>query len=332
MPRKLIKKSARTSLSTQIWKQIRAPFRFPTGTCAQHIWEIVEYGVAGCRRCGDLHVCQFLGKVQCDAEQIENQCVCLVTGCVLKENEFRVDPFIDSGVVYESPISGDPVHTTTTRRSRGKHDAAHALGCTTSAANSRGVSPLLIHTICNKLLCSEYTTQSYEKELRKLQSRIRWSFLRHIKERKLHFPRECVNMILLISKIGEDIAGFRTVPSCDTSAHRAQLLETVVEYIARFTALTRNCYPISMLHDLKPETLIIGTLYLLRVGLVHLNITLLPRIPMLRFFLPTENQLHTFGFKSKTITEVENVCKSYLRSVRSAECLARLGYGRTVSS
>jgi len=330
MPRKPTKKSAHTSLSTQIWKQIRAPFRFPAGTCAQHVWETVEYGVAGCRRCGDLHRCKFLGEVQCDAEQIENQRVCVITGCVLKEIEFQIDPFIDSGVVYDGPISGDPVHTTTARRNRGKHDAAHAPGYSRSASNARGVSPVLIHTICKKLLYSECTTQSYEKEHRKLQSRIRWSFLRHVKERKLRFPRERVNMILLISKIGEDIAGFRAVPSSDTSTHRARLLDIVVQYITHFAALTRNCHPISMLHDLKPETLVVGTLYLLRVGLVHLNITLLPKIPMLRFYLPTENQLHTFGFKSKTITEVENVCKSFLRGVRSAECLAKMGYGKTV--
>ena len=330
MLHKPTKKSAHTSISTQIWKQIRAPFRFPAGICTQHVWETVEYGVAGCRRCGDLHKCQFLGEVQCEAEQIENQRVCVITGCVLKENEFQIDPFIDTGVMYDGPISGDPVSTTTTRRSRGKHDASHPPSSFRSGASARGVSSLLIHTICSKLLCSECTAQSYEKEHRKLQSRIRWSFLRHVKERKLRFPRERVNMILLISKIGEDIAGFRAVPSCDTRAHRARLLNTVVQHIGHFTALTRNCHPISMLHDLKPETLVVGTLYLLRVGLVHLNTTLLPKIPMLRFYLPTENQLHTFGFKSKTITEVENVCKSYLRGVRSAECLAKLGYGQTV--
>jgi hypothetical protein len=76
---------------------------------------------------------------------------------------------------------------------------------------------------------------------------------------------------------------------------------------------------------IDPKALVIGLLYLLRSGLVHKNITVLPRHRLLNFVLPPENFISMFDVKSKIITETENIIKCYLRTL-SLEAVQNIGY------
>jgi len=80
----------------KIWTQIRSPFVLPTLLCGKmkhqsHLWEVFDFGCAGCLICGHVHVCV------CNAADIstaassacllqlndENETICTITGlCV----------------------------------------------------------------------------------------------------------------------------------------------------------------------------------------------------------------------------------------------------------
>jgi hypothetical protein len=77
--------------------------------------------------------------------------------------------------------------------------------------------------------------------------------------------------------------------------------------------------------NLDAKTLIIGLFYLLRSGLVHRSITILPRCRSLAHLLPPENYINQFGVKSKIITETENIVKCHLRTLSDSD-IKDIGY------
>jgi hypothetical protein len=77
--------------------------------------------------------------------------------------------------------------------------------------------------------------------------------------------------------------------------------------------------------NLEAKTMIIGLLYLLRSGLVHRSITILPQYRSLTYLLPPENYINLFGVKSKIITETENIVKCHLRTLSDRQ-IKDIGY------
>lgn len=176
--------------------------------------------------------------------------------------------------------------------------------------------------ICLEVLCSSTTAQCIGKETTKLHNRLRWSFMRHIRATKLEWSNRSPNLIVMISKIAADIENYRIPITNPVDALRRDLAARCAMDIFKFTASTTQLLHYStppsqnpnseprplnlnpdpgMCHSnapfmqtIDPKALVIGILYLLRSGLVHNNITVLPRYRLLSFVLPPENFITAF--------------------------------------
>lgn len=148
--------------------------------------------------------------------------------------------------------------------------------------------------------------------------------MRHIRVTKLERNDRSPNLIVLISRIAADISNYRLPITNPTDVLRRSLAVKCAADIFKFTAsMTHANAPFISTTD--PKSLVIGLLYLLRSGLVHKNITILPRYRILSFVLPPENFVAVFGVKGKIITETENIIKCYLRTL-SLESVQTIGY------
>ena len=175
-----------------------------------------------------------------------------------------------------------------------------------------------------RVLCSNIMVTCCDKEKLKLHNRLKWSFMRHIRElkmkRRLHNP----NLIVMISKIATDIENYRLPISNDTETLRKDIAGRCANEIFKFTSSMIASKAV-FTGTIDPTTMVIGLLYLLRSGLVHKDITILPQYRVLSHLLPPENFIHLFRVKSKIITITENIVKCHLRTLSMDEIKA-IGY------
>jgi hypothetical protein len=334
------------TISQKIWLQIRTPFMLPRGSCVSCMhWEAVEFGCMGCKRCGNFHICCIK---TCPITEIENNHVCTITGAVVRSITYDSTEYINTasqetstpatngGILFrKKAITASLTSVSTTS----DPDSSSARADTSGGKRVRiykNVSSIITkkHTVsrcinfhqrvCMRILCSDTTTSCYEKEQTKLRNRLRWSFMRHIRSCKLQRRDRAPNMIVMISKIAKDIENYRLPIMNDTLSLRQQLAHRCAQDIFKFTcSMTYSNAMFTM--NLDAATMVIGLLYLLRSGLVHKNMTVLPRCRELAYLLPPENYINMFGVKSKIITECENIVKCHLRTLSDAE-IKDIGY------
>lgn len=302
-------------LSVKAWRTLRQPFVLPPGCCSAkpHDWEIITVDVAGCKKCGDVHVCDGKEPQNCQTESIENILVCTITGFVLRTNNFQENwvPCSNTTGILKSAFD------------EFKKPCNNAGKEVISLAETR--------RLCFHLLCSQYTLESFEKEYRKVTARIKWSFNRHVREHKHknNNQEQPLNLILLIGRMmWTDLRGLRFIPTSNTSKMRRELAEKAADCIYTFVCLTSSKQSFHTLyHDMKVSSFCVGLLYMLRTGLVHCNTVVLPCLPKLKHLLPTENQIDRFGFRSKIITMAENSIKGFFRNITINE-FESLGFSK----
>jgi hypothetical protein len=306
-------------LSVKAWRTLRQPFVLPLGCCCAkpHDWESITADVAGCKKCGDVHVCNELDPQNCQTESIDNILVCTITGLVLRTNNFQENwvPCTNSTGILQSAFD------------EFKKPCINA--------GKEVISLEETKRLCFHLLCSQYTLESFEKEYRKVTARIKWSFNRHVREHKHknNNQEQPLNLILLIGRMmWTDLRGLRFIPTSNTSKMRRELAEKAAVYIYTFVCLTSSKQSFHTLyHDMKVSSFCVGLLYMLRTGLVHCNTVVLPCLPKLKHLLPTENQIDRFGFRSKIITMAENSIKSFFRNITVNE-FESLGFSKIKTS
>lgn len=328
---------ARTT-SQNIWHQLRSPFLLPTNGCATCVdWEQIEYGKMGCRCCGSFHICDVK---TCPTVEIENNHVCTITGTVVKSITYDNDEYLTTA-------SRDPVNSSTavphlhTKKptfsiKEDCHVTNESHEANTRVRISRTIQPTLekkltvsrcinFHErVCLQVLCSETTTICYEKERTKLCNRLRWSFMRHVRSFKKSHRNTAPNVIVMISKIASDIENYRLPITNNTESLRKKLAHSCAHDIFKFTCSMTYSNAV-FTTNLDPTTMVIGLLYLLRSGLVHKNMTVLPQYRSLAYLLPPENYISMFGVKSKIITECENIVKCHLRTLSDGD-IKDIGY------
>lgn len=309
MKPKSIKRTNVDVLSLKAWQSLRQPFILPKGYCSvkPHDWEPIAVDMAGCKKCGEIHICNEQEPTNCNQESIENVTVCCITGFVLRTNNFQGNwTFREAGSnsgILQSAYG----------------EFSKPRGSTTKEV----ISLEETRRLCFHLLCSQFTLESFEKEYRKMTARIKWSFSRHVREYKHNNNNQenPLNIISLISiMMWDDLRGLRFIPTSNTSKMRHDLAEKAAIYIYRFICLTSGKRSFHALyHDMKVSNFCIGLLYMLRTGLVHYNTVVLPCLPKLKHLLPTENQIDRFGFRSKIITMAENSIKGFFRNITMRE-------------
>jgi hypothetical protein len=335
------------TVSQKIWTQLRGPFMMPPSGCVSCVqWEAVEFGCMGCRKCGNFHVCCVK---TCPVTEVENNHVCTITGAVVRSITYDSTEYITTashdtnvpitkgGILFRkkaitasmapvvdvsgSSTSSVPCNTTNTSK-RTKVCKNPSSITTKKHTVSRCMN--FHQRICMRVLCSETTMTCYDKEQTKLRNRLRWSFMRHVRACKMKRLKSAPNVIVMISNIAKDIENYRLPIMNDTASLRRKLAYSCANEIFKFTcSMTHSNAVFTM--NLDAATMVIGLLYLLRSGLVHKNMTVLPRCRALCYLLPPENYINMFGVKSKIITECENIVKCHLRTLSDAE-IKDIGY------
>ena len=341
------------TLSQTIWLQLRSPFLLPVNACVKCVdWEAIEYGKMGCRKCGAFHICCVSS---CPLSEIENNHVCIITGVVVKTITYDNSEYLDTASHYINPTSTDvpsvtrrkPVtssfdddmklkgkspdgakHTSLSNPKNRQHDKIARIGKTVYLShNKRQTVSHCINfhqRICMEVLSSEITVQCCEKEKSKLRNRLRWSFMKNIRSFKMKRVANAPNMIVLVSAIAVDIENYRLPIMNDTLSLRKELANVCAQAIFKFTcSMTTSSAAFTL--NLEAKTMIIGLLYLLRSGLIHRSITILPQYRQLVYLLPPENYINLFGVKSKIITETENIVKCHLRTLSDTQ-IKDIGY------
>jgi hypothetical protein len=335
------------TISQRIWTQLREPFMLPHGICVPCMqWETVEFGCMGCRRCGSFHVCNIK---TCPVTEIENNHVCTITGAVVRSITYDSSEYINTashdtttpgtngGILFRKKAISASMAVSSVETKEGVSGTRDGSSNSSKRTHTyKNVASVITkkHTvsrcinfhqrICMQILCSELTSVCYEKEQIKLRNRLRWSFMRHVRTCKLKRLQSAPNLIIMISKIAKDIENYRLPIMNETSSLRRKLAYSCAQDIFKFTcSMTYSNAMFTM--NLDAATMVIGLLYLLRSGLVHKNMTILPRCRALAYLLPPENYINMFGVKSKIITECENIVKCHLRTLSDAE-IKDIGY------
>jgi hypothetical protein len=186
-----------------------------------------------------------------------------------------------------------------------------------------------ILTICQYILCSDEVMECFRKERVKLASRVRCSFMKHIRQlKKNNRKTEPVHALSIIGDVADDLFNYRLfAQDGKTLTHSLEQTRcTTAEVCARIiTTFINNANGIinNFMYNVSPKTFIVGVLYLLRVGLTAHHIVLLPEQRILAHILPSENLLHEFfGVKCKCITEVENIIKLQVRMLTMSQLLS----------
>jgi hypothetical protein len=336
-----------STISQKIWSQLRAPFMLPLRGCVSCMdWEAVEFGCMGCKRCGNFHICCI---TTCPVTEIENNHVCTITGAVVRSVTYdsteylatasrdTVTPSTNGGVLFrKKAITASMTSTQSTSEVATNAGRSDATESSKPVRMYKNVSSVVTkkHTVsrcinfhqrvCMRVLCSDITTTCYEKEQTKLRNRLRWSFMRHVRACKMQRRKSAPNVIIMISNIAKDIENYRLPIMNDTASLRRELAYSCAQDIFKFTcSMTHSNAVFTM--NLDAATMVIGLLYLLRSGLVHKNMTVLPRCRALAYLLPPENYISMFGVKSKIITECENIVKCHLRTLSDTE-IKDIGY------
>ncbi|KAJ1466412.1 hypothetical protein T484DRAFT_1756651 [Baffinella frigidus] len=303
----------------------------------------------GCLCCGSFHICSV---VTCPITEIENNHVCTITGVVVKTITYDTSEYLTTAT-QETPSDNVTCRSlrqkyttqktpSTSTSSSAEHTAptlagskrSHPIHIPTRLGKAISVIPSKKHTVsrcinfhervCVQVLCSEITTQCYEKERIKLRNRLRWSFMRHVRAFKLRRRDMYPNCIVMLSNIATDIENYRLPITNNTQTVRKELAYSCAQDIFKFTcSMTQSNAVFTM--NMDPTTMVIGLLYLLRSGLVHKNMTVLPQHRSLTYLLPPENYINMFGVKSKIITECENIVKCHLRTLSDSD-IKDIGY------
>ena len=157
-------------------------------------------------------------------------------------------------------------------------------------------------------------------EFRKLVKRRTNIFNKLAKMAKAH-PNS--NMISILSKTIHLSGNYRT-PVFLPRATREAICLSCTPKIMRVLQLIRCNTDVSQCkHSIqRTKSLIIGLIYMTRMGVIWNNVVILAQVPMMQEILPQENALGAiFGVRPKIITETENFLKMNIRCTNFKDIL-----------
>lgn len=243
--------------------------------------------MAGCVWCGAVHHC---GVSPCpDVVRTEDAVVCEITGIVVKNKIFSDMEFSDSVVVYSenTPYFHQQISVV---------DEVYTY-----------VYEILLSSTAEQILRQEKiraVCRFYSSMITELNTNLR--------------KHKSVNVLSLIEKGIHKNDSFRIKVSFDKEM-RNKVAMRATNAIQKFVVCS---YMLETLR-IRPSELrgvVIGLLYLLRIGIHLEGYTILPQISELENILPLESSLNKFkNFHARMITEVENRVKFTIRSMKPQE-------------
>jgi hypothetical protein len=273
----------------QIWVRLRRPFRYPKGghECK---WERFDADRAGCVLCGKLHKCSN-GLAECTcplAESEEGGHVCLITGLCIPE--VRVGNQYVDHVMFEN-----------TDYHKLQDEAVYER----------------VYGIVYRILSSNPTIACKQMEKQKFSQKRKQILWRILKNKKKMNPYQLPCMLNVVSELAKEL------PQCPLANSQNACLETLVQ---KCTANITNCIAQihrmgykKIYHGTKFQGIVIGMLYMSRVGLRVGDIFNLHAIAHLDNFLPSETYLSMLGISNKVICDSENEIKLCIRAFYDAK-------------
>jgi len=267
--------------SVHAWLLLRKPFPLTRRCVSTHAceWERIDVDKTGCVLCSNIHVCSF---GQCKQVTLtEDSLVCDITGLCIRQDNIIVTGFSDEVISYGS----SETYTCDNKRLE-QYDCIDAFVC--------------------ELLLSETASRVHGIERKHYLSKLTISIQKTINKHTA--PRGMLSVLALI----EDAVSHNTDRkgySVFDHAGRQRVAESCVKQL-RSTLPICNKFLKMNIKRTDMRSAVFGLLFLMRSGIHIHDICVLPSIPELLEFLPNEsNLLKYFGFKSKTITEIENKFK-----------------------
>eukprot|EP00960_Hanusia_phi_P022540 666943-Hanusia_phi.AAC.9 len=278
------------------WLRVAGPFLLPQGLRGHHCrWQCIDMDLAGCLECGAIHVCEA---GVCPVSDEEDSQVCTITGNCVRTKQYVRDEYMDTVVTKESSHAG-------------RSDAAAFLEFGTVQERVEWV------------MLSATARESFTQERARMEQKHRhlmWKFLRECKLRG-----DIPNLCQVVCRILNATNKIRVCSTVFQPELRTAIARRCTFGISRFLNMMSQRFR-PALSTVKPAVLIIGTLYLMRMGISMHHIVLLPRVAQLQLLLPIETHLKSFfRIRCKTITEVENLVKMCLRGL-SARDLEQMGF------
>lgn len=288
----------------QIWRDIHKPFVIPS-PCKTHQWQLIDCDMAGCLLCGHVHICHDKSK---DCLKIcENDCtVCGITGFVIRDVQFAEIEYLDT-LNFQSQ----------------NHDKYQN-------ENNNIIEYDTILEIVNKFVLSDLTQKSFEQEQIKIILKSRSHIFSYLKQWKIKNANSIPSLINVITNYLNQNVDTRSL-YYDYFDHDQKV--AIAKKCASSITHIINILTSSKLHNIgkvKQPGLIIGILYLLKNGVTYRGVIILPKIRGLEYILPMESHLACyFGIRCKTITEVENIVKLFVRNSNLQKFVSKGTFDRT---
>lgn len=269
------------NVNVVLWKKIHAPFCYPPRSFKYHKckWNAIEKDVYGCLLCGHIH--------RCSPETCK--------------------PYLSVTEDFEiCTISGICIRTSQLTQGQEFHDHILHWGPSGKEESSSSFDIDQINEFVHELLLSPQSYNLWQIKISKIN-------IQMCKTIQLDFdPNGSFVMqfqALLASIVQKQNVCFAyNRPMREILANKCsnQIIHTLSLCSKQFKLGTKQ-------NDIRNT--VFGLMYLMREGISFANVSVIPKIEHLTYFLPTESTLYkNFKFKPKFITDIENRCKFGFRT------------------
>ena len=285
--------SKETNVNVRIWKMLNAPFPLPPCSFKYHSceWEAIDVDLYGCKLCSSLHHC---GKGQCVKYTVacEDYEVCSISGLCLRTTKACAEQEFFDTVLY-------------TQNSRHLQ----------KLSKMENIDFSFIETYVHELLLSPKTFELWEAKFNKIHSQI-------CKEIEAEFDPNA-SFLAQFEKSMTGAIQRHNFSFGWNEALRRNIARKCVDQIHHTLSLCSSNIKLGIRPNELRNT-VFGLVYLMRQGIIFANVSVIPKIENLFYFLPTESSLQkAYNFKPKYITDVENRCKFGFRSGKVSKASLR---------
>lgn len=288
-----------------IWRRVWRPFTLPESICThQNSWIAYDAGCAGCTTCGCAHLC---GVHVCEsAQNTDGEEICCITGTWLGKLNLCNNEFVDS--VY-TPLTASSKPEGWALNKIG-HNADSRQGDTTEFLEYQ------INAVPLHLICSPEWAACKASEVDRYAGKACDVLVKDLRVYKDMTVKGSASM----PSIAEVLAGsIMTIYSLEqpviiSESRRKKICIECSAVIRKHIYYMAKMKSQLLSTPQKVRGVVVGLLYLMRQGIVHRGLVILPRMEHLSHLLPMEIYLEsTFGTKSKVVTETENEVKRLIR-------------------
>ena len=266
------------------WRMVHEPFVMPC-PCLRHQWQHVDCDIAGCVRCGFVHVC---GRGECPLIIESDSSVCEITGFCVRDLQFGDNEFVET-VNLKAP----------------EQPRSMVVDYDTVLDTVRGIieSPQTRQTIC--------------LERDKTVTKFRSVMQQEMRDFKRQNPGRMPNIPQVYTSCLNKQKNFRLFYPEITEAVRHRVIHRATQSIV-YTMTLINQTNVRNLSKLKHQCFVTGMLYLMKKGVDIEGMVILPQMPELQHLLPSESHINTlFNMRCKTVTEIENIIKMFVRNTNT---------------